>query len=207
MNSRFLALAVIIILTATATSHSQIQKAHFSVKRNYGIPVGKSTESHWGDSKMGYGAGLNLNFFMNDRFAVGFDASYLEFSGKRNPENLRVSKEIFTFTGTLNYYFFQTWMKPYLSAGTGLSNETFVFRIVDDNNFFDQLDHINVPLFLIGAGCNFRFSENAYFVIESKLTTIFSKNAHIRIDKDIQKINFNTNYISLFGGLNYEIKY
>lgn len=150
--------------------------------------------------------GLNLNFFLSNKISLGFDASYLKFSGTKSPDHLRVSKEIFTYSGTFNYYFLNRWIKPFLSAGGGLSNETFVYRIIDKDNFFDQLDHVNVPLISLGTGAYIPFSEHTFFILETKFVSIFSNKSKLVIDRQTETINFNTNYISIFIGLNYEMK-
>ncbi len=205
MIYRIIVLLFIFFLANLFPLHSQIQKVHFSVKRNYGLPLGKSSESHWGRTKTGYGAGMNLSIFILQNFSIGFDVNYFQFGGTQNSDHLKVSKELFTYAGTINYYFLKGRFQPYVNAGLGLSNETFVYRIIDSDNYFDQLEHINVPLGQIGTGLIIPFSDHTFFIVESRYVSIFSSGSKLNIDRKPEKISFNTRYLSLFAGLCYEI--
>lgn len=205
MLNRILLFSVILLSAVSAQISAQLYKVDFSFKRNYGLPLGKSGESYWARTKTGYGGGLNLNFFLNRHYSIGFDVAYLEFSGIKNSDHLRVSKEIFTYSVMINYYLRNERFTPYFSAGGGLSNATFVYRIIDKDNSFDVLDHINVPLFSAGLGLNIPFSERTYFILESRFVNIFSKDSRLSIAHYKDRLHFNTRYLSLFGGLCYEM--
>lgn len=115
--------AVAGIVAATIfTSNAQIS---FGLTGGMGLPMGDMSNKDKMNVANGFGGGVFGRYLLNEKIAVGLNASYFSFTPNDIPSGATATMSVIPVTAAVDYYFMEDGIKPYIGLELGMVNNSF----------------------------------------------------------------------------------
>lgn len=89
-----------------------------------GLPMGDMGDKTKMAADLGFGGGITARYFLNEKMAVGLNASYFSFGVKDMPSGATASIGVIPITVAFDYYLMTEGLKPYLGIEAGIVNNS-----------------------------------------------------------------------------------
>lgn len=114
--------AVAGIVAATMfTSNAQIS---VGLTGGVGLPMGDFGDKAKLNLGTGFGGGITARYWLNEKMAVGLNASYFSFTPNDIPSGATASMSVLPISAGFDYYFMEEGIKPFAGLELGIVNNS-----------------------------------------------------------------------------------
>jgi len=101
------------------TSNAQIS---VGVTGGLGLPMGDMASKDKMNIGNGFGGGITARYWLNEKMAVGLNASYFSFTPNDIPSGFTASIGVMPITAAFDYYILEDGIKPFVGLEFGMIN-------------------------------------------------------------------------------------
>ena len=174
-----------------------------------GIPTLDLGDKYKMNLGYGYGAGINIRYAVEKRISVGINVNYILFTQNNLKAGETGNVIILPVTSTLNYYFMQNGIKPFVGIELGLINNYTKFYKIYPGVNVESTGFISGLLFAPVVGFNIAIADDLDASLSAKYfygMTDGKQNMKTTINGSTTDMSYN--YINTtFIGLNLGIAY
>lgn len=108
-----------IVAASMFTSNAQIS---VGLTGGMGLPMGDMADKAKMSADLGFGGGITARYWLNEKMAVGLNASYFSFGVQDLPSGVTASIAVMPITAAFDYYFMEDGIKPFVGLELGMIN-------------------------------------------------------------------------------------
>jgi opacity protein-like surface antigen len=106
------------------TSNAQVS---VGLTGGLGLPMGDMASKDKMNIGNGFGGGITARYWLNEKMAVGLNASYFSFTPNDIPSGVTASMSVLPISAGFDYYFMEEGIKPFVGLELGMVNNSIKF--------------------------------------------------------------------------------
>ena len=110
-----------IVAVTMFTSNAQIS---VGLTGGLGLPMGDMAEKTKMNVGTGFGGGITARYWLNEKMAVGLNASYFSFKPNDVPSGATASMTVMPISAAFDYYLMDEGFKPFVGLELGMINNS-----------------------------------------------------------------------------------
>lgn len=107
-----------------ATMFSSNAQISFGLTGGLGLPMGDMSNKDKMNIGNGFGGGIFGRYWLNEKMAVGLNASYFSFTPNDIPSGTTASMSVIPVTAAFDYYLMDEGFKPFVGLELGMLNNS-----------------------------------------------------------------------------------